>query len=68
MFTKLLTNPNSKLFKDISNVWGKEIYFNHKKFIKCTEEESIVLYHSMNLSKLVFLIAQPNLIKQIANI
>ena len=62
-FTKQLAKEDVKLFSDISKEW-KEIYFDHKQFVNCREEESIILYHSLHLSKLVFLVAQPNLSKE----
>ena len=62
-FVKQFHKQDMKEFSKISKDW-KELYFNHKLFVGCTEEESIILYHSMHLAKLVFLIAQPNQIKQ----
>ncbi|MFH1770163.1 MAG: hypothetical protein ABH828_01260 [archaeon] len=61
VFVKQLRKQKLENFTKITSGW-ENIYFDHKLFKKCTEEESIVLYHSMHLSKLVFLISQPNLI------
>lgn len=62
-FIKQLHTQDISYFGSISKDWT-DIYFNHKLFIGCSEEESIILYHSMYLSKLVFLISQPSLTEQ----
>jgi len=65
LFREMFFTKDLKNFAKI-NDWWEEIYFKEgqKLFEKCTEAESIVIYHSMHLSKLIFLIAQPNLTMQ----
>ncbi len=63
MFKEMFHRKDLKNFAEINTLWEK-IYFKegHKLMNNCNEEESIVLYHSMHLSKLIFLISQPNFI------
>ncbi len=65
LFREMFFNKELKNFAKINDLW-EEIYFKEgqKLFDKCTEAESIIIYHSMHLSKLIFLIAQPNLTMQ----
>jgi hypothetical protein len=59
MFFKKKTND----FTAINDQW-QDIYFNegHQLLTKCTKKESIVLFHAINFSKMVWLISQPNMI------
>ncbi|MFC2136438.1 AbrB/MazE/SpoVT family DNA-binding domain-containing protein [Bacteroidota bacterium] len=63
LFKEMFHKKDLKNFATINKYW-EEIYFKegHKLLTKCTEEESIIIYHSMHLSKLLFLISQPNLV------
>lgn len=63
LFKEMFHKKDLKNFATINKYW-EDIYFKegHKLLTKCTEEESIIIYHSMYLSKLLFLISQPNLI------
>ena len=63
IFKEMFYKKDLKNFAIINKYW-EDIYFmeGYKLFDKCTEEESIIIYHSMYLSKLVFLISQPNLV------
>jgi len=65
LFREMFFSKNLKNFAKI-NDWWEEIYFKEgqKLFAKCTEAESIIIYHSMHLAKLIFLISQPNLAMQ----
>ena len=60
-----LTDQNNKTLSaklfDFDVCYFKE---GHKLIEKCTEEEAIIIYHAMHLSKLMFLISQPNLVMQ----
>lgn len=62
-FIKQLHKQDISNFSKISKDWT-DTYFNHKLFVGCSEEESVILYHSMYLAKQVFLISQPNLTEQ----
>lgn len=65
LFREMFYQKSLHNFAVINKMW-MEIYFQegHKLFEKCTKEESIIIYHTMHLSKLIFLIAQPNLTQQ----
>jgi len=65
LFKQMFYKKDIKNFAKINEYWD-EIYFEQgqKLLTKCTEAESIIIYHSMHLSKLMFLIAQPNLTMQ----
>lgn len=66
LFKDIFLKKDLRQFAEINNYWDA-MYFRegHRLFERCTLEESIVIYHSMHLSKLIFLIAQPNLTQQI---
>ncbi len=68
LFKEMFFKKDSRHFAKINKEW-EEIYFKegHELFEKCTKEESIIIYHSMYLSKLLFLISQPNLTTQAVN-
>jgi antitoxin component of MazEF toxin-antitoxin module len=63
LFKEMFHKNNLKNFATINNYWD-DIYFKngHKLMNNCSEEESIIIYHAMNLSKLIFLISQPNFV------
>lgn len=63
LFKEMFYKKNFRNFATINKFW-EEIYFRdgHKLLNRCTEEESIIIYHAMHLSKLLFLISQPNFI------
>ena len=65
LFKEMFFKKDLCHFARINKEW-EEIYFKkgHQLFEKCTKEESIIIYHSMYLSKLMFLISQPNLTMQ----
>jgi phosphate uptake regulator len=64
VFRESLTKKDMKSFAKINQEW-KRIYFEgHDLFQNCTKEESMITYHAMHLSKLVFLISQPNIVLQ----
>ena len=65
LFREMFYKKNLKNFAKINMIW-EEIYFNegHKLFANCSEAESIIIYHSMHMAKLIFLIAQPNITMQ----
>jgi phosphate uptake regulator len=58
LFRKMLFKKQIKNFPKINKLW-KEIYFTTPK--SETKEEEIINYHLKYLSKLIFLISQPNL-------
>jgi len=63
IFKEMFHKNDLKNFAKINKYWD-DIYFKegHKLLNKCSEEESIIIYHAMHLSKLLFLISQPNVI------
>jgi len=63
LFKEMFHKKDLKNFSIISKYWN-DIYFKegHKLMNNCSEEESIIIYHTMHLSKLIFLISQPNFI------
>lgn len=65
LFREMFYKKELKNFTEINKDW-EEMYFQkgHKLFEKCTKAESIIIFHSMQLSKLMFLVAQPNLALQ----
>ena len=65
LFKKMFYKKDLQNFAKINRYWD-EMYFHEgpKLLEKCTKEESSIIYHSMHLSKLVFLIAQPNIVQQ----
>ncbi len=65
LFKEMFSKKDLRNFARINEYW-QLMYFHQGQalFEKCTEEESIVIYHAMHLSKLVFLIAQPNITQQ----
>ena len=65
LFRDMFFKKDLAHFATINKYW-KQIYFSegHDLFEGCTRAESIAIYHAMHLSKLVFLIAQPNLTLQ----
>ncbi len=65
LFKEMFYKKDMSNFAEINKYW-EEMYFHqgHNLFEKCTKEESIVIYHSMHLSKLIFLISQPNITRQ----
>jgi len=58
LFKEMFYKKDLKNFAKINRLW-EEVYFSR---LKCNETESVVLYHSMHLAKLVFLVSQPNLV------
>ena len=62
IFKNMFYKKDLRYFVTINNYWD-EIYFHegHNLFEGCTKEESIIIYHSLYLSKLIFLISQPNI-------
>lgn len=64
LFAKDFYNKTTNNFSKINKFW-EEIYFKegNKLIKKSNEEESIILFHAMHLSKLIFLISQPNQIE-----
>lgn len=58
LFRKIFFKKQSKNFAKINKLW-KEIYFSER--LSKTKEEQIIDYHLRHLSKLIFLISQPNL-------
>ncbi|MFB6198345.1 MAG: hypothetical protein ABEI52_08790, partial [Halobacteriaceae archaeon] len=56
-------------FATINKEWHR-IYFTrgHELLDNCSEHESVVIYHALHLSQLIFLIAQPNLVRQQAHV
>lgn len=68
MFSQFREMFNSKKlikFAAINKKWEQTYFKDGHALLKgCTKEESIIIYHAMHQSKLVFLIAQPNLILQ----
>ena len=58
LFKKMFFKKEIKNFSKITKLW-KEIYFTDKP--TKTIEESIINFHTKHLSKLIFLISQPNL-------
>jgi len=58
LFKKMLFKKQIKNFSKINELW-KKIYFSTPK--SETKEEEIINYHLKYLSKLIFLISQPNL-------
>lgn len=65
LFKEMLYKKDLHNFSEINKDW-EEMYFHQGQnlFTGCTKEESIVIYHAMHLSKLIFLIAQPNITQQ----
>ena len=63
LFREMYNKKDLKGFATINQYW-EDIYFKEGQKLskKCTEEESIIIYHSMHLAKMIFLISQPNLI------
>jgi len=60
IFTDMFYKKDFANFKKINKYWNK-LYFNKTQelFINCNFEESVIIYHTMYLSKLIFLISQP---------
>ncbi len=65
LFKEMFFKMNLKNFAIINKHW-EDIYFKegHRLMKNCSEEESAIIYHAMHLSKLIFLISQPNLVAQ----
>jgi phosphate uptake regulator len=65
IFKEMFFKKNLKNFAKINSMW-EEIYFKegHKLFAHSSVEESIIIYHSMHVAKLVFLISQPSIVLQ----
>lgn len=60
LFKKTFFKKEQKYFSKIHKIW-EDFYFNKNLLEKQNKENSIVNYHLMHLSKLIFLISQPNL-------
>jgi len=60
IFTDMFYKKDFTNFKKINKYWN-DLYFNKTQelFINCNFEESVIIYHTMYLSKLIFLISQP---------
>ena len=67
LFVKQCNSQNIKEFAKITRIW-EEIYKEHKIHTKNSIEESIITFHTMVLSKLLFLISQPSLTAQFKNL
>ncbi len=60
VFIEMFYKKDLSNFKLINSHWNN-IYFKKSQnlFINCNYEESVIIYHTMHLSKLIFLISQP---------
>lgn len=63
IFSEMFFKKKIDEFSIINSLW-QEIYFHegHDLLTKCTKKESIILFHTINYSKMVWLISQPNMI------
>lgn len=61
IFKDMFFKKDFSNFKKI-NIYWNELYFNKTQelFLNCNFEESVIIYHTMYLSKLIFLISQPS--------
>jgi hypothetical protein len=61
IFSEMYAKKDMSRFAAINDLW-EQIYFKegHKLLANCNEKESIVLFHSMSYTYVLFLVAQPN--------
>lgn len=67
LFVKQCNSQDIKELAKITSLW-EEIYNDNKIYTKNSTEESIIIFHSKVLSKLIFLISQPSLTTQFKNL
>ncbi len=61
MFSRMYYTANTDEFTKINDLWNKIYFIDGPKLSnKCGEPEFSIIYHSMALSYIVFLVAQPN--------
>ncbi|MEK6959794.1 MAG: hypothetical protein AABX47_01355 [Nanoarchaeota archaeon] len=61
LFEKMFTIKDTSGFHKINDIW-EEAYFRsgHSLSVRCNKKESIVVFHSISLAKMTWLISQPN--------
>jgi len=61
LFEKMFTIKDTSEFHKINDIW-EEVYFRggHSLSVRCNKKESIVVFHSISLVKMTWLICQPN--------
>lgn len=61
LFEKMFTSKDHSDFHKINDIWD-DVYFSrgHSLSVRCNKKESIVVFHSISVAKITWLICQPN--------